>query len=262
MSEFSQDEVILAGGNENVVVRVGDTVRRPVHPWTPAVHALLRQLEAAGFAEAPRVLGFDEAGREMLSFQTGEVGNYPVTPGMATDASLVAVADLVRRYHEVATIQPGWETLPWRTRFPDAARWEVICHSDIAPYNTVYSGERPVGLIDFDVAGPAPKLWDVAYAAFRFVPLASDANCVAFGFEADVDRLGRLRLFLDTYGLGDRTGLLEMVISRVEALRDDILQRAAAGDPSVATHLAEDHVGSYNADLAWIRAHADEIEAG
>jgi hypothetical protein len=45
------------------------------------------------------------------------------------------------------------------------------------------------------------------------------------------------------------------------ALRDDILARAAAGDPSVETHLREDHVGSYNADLAWIRAHADELES-
>ncbi|MDQ3657944.1 MAG: hypothetical protein M3457_23075 [Chloroflexota bacterium] len=38
-------EIVLKGGNENVVVQVGNTVRRPVHPWTPAVHALLRRLE-------------------------------------------------------------------------------------------------------------------------------------------------------------------------------------------------------------------------
>lgn len=253
-------EIALAGGNENVVVRVGDTVRRPVHAWTTAVHALLRQLEAVGFAESPRVLGFDDAGREVLTFQAGEVGNYPLTPDMTSEDALMAVADLLRRYHEAAVILPGWEDLPWRTRFPETGRWEVICHSDVAPYNTVYAGGVPVGLIDFDVAGPAPRLWDIAYAAYRFVPLASDANCVAFGFGADVDRLGRLRRFLEAYGLDDTSGLLAMVVMRVEGLRDDILQRAAAGDPSVATHLAEDHVGSYNADLAWIRAHADEIE--
>jgi hypothetical protein len=38
-------------------------------------------------------------------------------------------------------------------------------------------------------------------------------------------------------------------------LRDDILVRAASGDPSVRTQLEEDHVGSYIADLAWIREH-------
>ena len=91
--------------------------------------------------------------------------------------------------------------------------------------------------------------------------LAADANCIGFGFAEPPDRLGRLALFLDAYGLEDRRGLLEMAITRVEGLRDDILARAAAGDPSVATQLAEDHVGSYNADLAWIRANANALRA-
>src|SRR5262249_49783642 len=42
-----------------------DTVRRPAGPWTPAVHALLTHLHAAGFHGAPRPLGIDEHGREI-----------------------------------------------------------------------------------------------------------------------------------------------------------------------------------------------------
>ena len=248
-----EPEIILTGGNENVVVQVGDTVRRPVHPWTPAVHALLRHLEAEGFAESPRVLGFDAQGREVLTMIPGEVGNYPTSPAMQTEASLMACARLLRRYHEAATIQPGWGELPWRYRDPDPRRWEVICHSDVAPYNIVYQEGTPVGLIDFDVAGPGPKLWDIAYAAYRLAPLLNDAGCIGLGFSEPPDRLGRLARFLDAYGQEDRSGLLKMAITRIEGLRDDILARAAAGDPSVATHLAEGHVGSYNADLAWIR---------
>lgn len=254
------EEVVLAGGNENVVVRVGETVRRPAHPWTPAVHALLRHLETAGFAESPRVLGFDERGREVLTLIPGEVGNCPLTPAMQTDEALVACAQLLRRYHEAATIQPGWESLPWRYRDPDPTRWEVICHSDVAPYNIVYRAGRPVGLIDFDVAGPGPRMWDIAYAAYRLVPLASDRSCGGFGFGEPPDRPRRLARFLAAYGLGDRGGLLELAVARIEALRDDILDRAAAGDPGVATHLAEDHVGSYNSDLAWIREHEDALK--
>jgi hypothetical protein len=250
-----EHEIILAGGNENVVVQVGDTVRRPVHSWTPAVHALLRHLESVGFAESPRVRGVDEQGREILTMIPGEVGNHPVAPEMTTDASLVACARLLRRYHEAATIQPGWQDLPWRYRDPDPTRWEVICHSDFASYNIVYRHGMPVGLIDFDVAGPGPKLWDIAYAAFRLVPLSSNANCRGFGFAEPPDRIKRLVLFLDAYGLADRTGVLEMATTRIEGLRDDILVRAASGDPSVRTQLGEDHVGSYIADLAWIREH-------
>lgn len=251
MSSHEQ-EIVLKGGNENVVVQVSETVRRPVHPWTPAVHALLRHLEAVGFAESPRVRGVDDQGREVLTMIPGEVGNYPLTPAMTTEASLVSCARLLRRYHDAVAVQSGWGELPWRYRDPDPARWEVICHSDVAPYNIVYREGTPVGLIDFDVAGPGPRMWDIAYAAYRLAPLSSDPNCLAFGFSEPPDRARRLALFLDSYGLEDRTGLLEMAVTRIEGLRDDILARAAVGDPSVATHLAEDHVGSYNADLAWI----------
>jgi hypothetical protein len=261
MPSFNETEVALVGGNENTVVRVGETVRRPVHPWTPAVHVLLRKLEGTGFRESPRAFGFDEQGREILTFIPGEVGNYPLTPAMASDSALVNAARLLRRYHEAATIESGWEDLPWRFRHSDRSRWEVVCHSDFAPYNLVFDAAKPVGIIDFDVAGPGPRLWDIAYAVYRFVPLASDANCLAFGFGEEPDRERRLALFLGAYGPGDLAGLLEMVIERVEGLRDDILRRAAAGDPGVATHLEEDHVGSYNADLAWICEHMTAIDA-
>jgi aminoglycoside phosphotransferase (APT) family kinase protein len=230
-----EQEIVLKGGNENVVVQVGDTVRRPVHPWTPAVHALLRQLEEAGFEEAPRVLGFDAQGREILTMIEGEVGNYPTTPEMQSERSLIAAAHMLRRYHNAATIQPGWGDLPWRYRNPDPARWEVICHSDVAPYNIVYRGGGPVGLIDFDVAGPGPRLWDVAYAAFRLVPLSGDDSCRSFGFADPPDRVARLGVFLDAYGLDDRSGVLEMAITRIEGLRDDIVGRAAAGDRLICT---------------------------
>src|ERR1700728_3875724 len=48
----------LFGGtaNRGRVVRVGDTVERPIAPCWPATHALLAHLAAAGFDGAPRVL--------------------------------------------------------------------------------------------------------------------------------------------------------------------------------------------------------------
>jgi hypothetical protein len=254
-------EVELAGGNENVVVRVGDTVRRPVHPWTPAVQTLLRHLKAVGFTGAPRTLGIDDLGRDMLTFIPGRVGNYPLLPAMTTDAALIASARLLRAYHDAATVQPGWLDLPWHWRHPDPARWEVICQSDVAPYNVVFDGEVPRALIDFDHAGPGPRAWDVAYAAYRFAPLAADRNLGAFGFDPAIDRPGRLRTFLETYGELNTNGLIDLVIERVTGLRDDILARAAAGDPGVERHLAEDHVGSYNADLEWIRVNHPVLAA-
>lgn len=64
----------VSGGNTTAVVRIGDTVRRPVGPWTPAVHDLLNHLAAVGFPGSPRVLGIDDADREILEFVPGEAG--------------------------------------------------------------------------------------------------------------------------------------------------------------------------------------------
>ncbi len=67
--ETPAEEIPMPGGSMTPgVVRIGDTIRRPVGRWTPAVHALLRHLEDTGFEGVPRVLGIDEAGREVLTY--------------------------------------------------------------------------------------------------------------------------------------------------------------------------------------------------
>src|SRR5438067_13757944 len=70
----SADDVVpLSGGGRSVVHRRGNVVIRDAGPWTPAVHALLRHLEDAGFAAAPRLVGSGLAtdGREALTFIDG-----------------------------------------------------------------------------------------------------------------------------------------------------------------------------------------------
>jgi hypothetical protein len=51
------DLILLEGGVRTVVHRRGGAVIRDAGPWTPAVHSLLRHLEAVGFAGAPRLVG-------------------------------------------------------------------------------------------------------------------------------------------------------------------------------------------------------------
>lgn len=69
---LSEQEEPLTGGNvADTVVRSGDTVRKPWTPSTPAVHAFLRHLADRGFTAAPRPLGRDDAGRQVLSYAPG-----------------------------------------------------------------------------------------------------------------------------------------------------------------------------------------------
>ena len=73
----------------NVTVRVGDTVRRRPAARAEFVHQLLDLLEEADWGRAPRFLGIDEQGREVLSFIDGHVAWEPVQPpGVGSDESL------------------------------------------------------------------------------------------------------------------------------------------------------------------------------
>ena len=92
-------EVVLAGGmtNAGLVMRVGNTVRRPRRPTSEATEALLGHLEEVGFDGAPRYLGSDERGREVLSYIPGVAPIVPYPDWAFTDATLVSVAERVGR---------------------------------------------------------------------------------------------------------------------------------------------------------------------
>ena len=95
----------MKGGRTTAgIVRIGDTVRRPTNPNSPFVHKLLVHLEHAGFDAAPRFLGLDEEGREILSFREGRVP-HELQPDHDNDV-LRAAAALIRRYHDAVAGSP------------------------------------------------------------------------------------------------------------------------------------------------------------
>ena len=76
-----------------------------------------------------------------------------------------------------STTRPRASTAPAGSgRCPRASRPRSICHNDFAPYNLAFRDGLPVGAIDFEAASPGPRAWDLAYLAYRLVPLAHPAN--------------------------------------------------------------------------------------
>tara|TARA_B100000378_G_scaffold248352_1_gene221051 strand:- start:167 stop:835 length:669 start_codon:yes stop_codon:yes gene_type:complete len=166
-------EQVLSGGHSNTVVRVGETVHRLPGPWTPAVHELLSTLHRAGVHEVPEPLGFDDQGREVLSFMTGDVGNYPLPDWLWEPQILQDAGELLRRVHDASVPLVG-QDLTWSS--PSREPIEVICHNDVAPYNMTLVDGHAASLFDFDTASPGPRIWDLAYLAYRLAPLAEDAK--------------------------------------------------------------------------------------
>jgi Phosphotransferase enzyme family len=207
-------EVLLLGGytNAGLVTRVGDTVRRPTGPSSPAVHTLLDHLERVGFDGAPRLLGVDEQGREVLSYIDGEAAIAP-HPGWAlTDEAMMSVAELLRRFHEAtASFDPSGRR--WHRAVPPAFRGGVVTHNDPNLDNVIFVDGRAVALIDFDLAAPGSAVWDVACAARLWAPLRDEVDVAP---ELRGRAIERMRLFVDAYGL-PRRDRLRVVDALLEA---------------------------------------------
>nr|BFE68459.1 hypothetical protein GCM10020092_017600 [Actinoplanes digitatis] len=164
------------------------------------MHSLLNHLQRVGFTGSPHALGMDERGREVLSYLDGECGEYPLAPHWTTEEALVTVATMLRMFHDA---QYGFQPPPgavWRSFGPPPPDTEVICHHDAAPHNVVWRPDGTLALIDFDLASPGARIYDVAYAAWTWVPLFSDRDSYTLGWKRP-NRPRRLRLFADAYGL-------------------------------------------------------------
>src|SRR3954451_4611848 len=156
-----EHEEVLAGGNMTAVVRVGDTVRRTAGPWTPTIHAFMHHLRASGFVMIPEPLGIDDRGREIISLLPGAPATYPLPDFAWSDATLTAVAETLRAFHDASV---GFAPAPdGRWQWPAHEPAEVVCHNDFAPYNLMFEDGKLTGVIDLDVASPGPRVWDIAY---------------------------------------------------------------------------------------------------
>src|SRR3954467_6082693 len=179
------------------VVRMGAGVRRRVGPWPPPIHALLRHVRAAGFTLAPEPLGLDGNGREILSLLPGRVATYPLPAFVLSTTMLATVARTLRAYHDATAGFTGPSEPVWQ--WPATEPAEVVCHNDFAPYNLVFERGELTGVIDFDLASPGPRVRDMGYAAYRFVPLTDPGN-PDVAYPGEQAQAGRLAAFCRAYG--------------------------------------------------------------
>ncbi|MBM2618361.1 aminoglycoside phosphotransferase family protein [Actinoplanes sp. LDG1-06] len=219
------DHEMLQDKPHREVVRVGDTVRRPLQPWSASVHELLRHLEDIDFPYAPRFLGIDDEGREVLTFVEGDSG----PDGWARvvdERGLVAMARLLRDYHDAVRGFRPEAAAGWAGFTGDG---EIVLHGDFGPWNLVWHGTQPVGILDWDYAWPGRPVHDVAYALEYVAPFRDDDMCRQWLAYPDVpDRRRRLELFAEAYGM-EAVGLVDEVIAQQEAVWERARRLAAQG---------------------------------
>jgi hypothetical protein len=233
-AEDNSERALTGGWVTSGVVQVGETVRRPPGPSAPFVHLLLEHLEAAGFEASPRFLGYDDQGRETLTFIAGDVPS-DCRAEVWGDNQLEAVAGLLRRFHDVTA---GSEM---------AADAEVVCHNDFGPWNLVWRDGLPIGIIDYDNAAPGARLDDLSYAVWKCLNLGLIDLPVT-------EQSRRARVFTTAYGTRPSSGLLRAIERAQERMHALI---ASAADSSRRS----DALDQNDREREWLQAHGASLIA-
>jgi hypothetical protein len=256
------DEVALAGGmgSGGSVVRVGDTVRRPIRAQTPAVAAFLHHLEAVGFGGAPRHLGFDEQGREVVSFVPGDVGVPPFPAWVGSTSLLLGVARLQRELHEAArTFVPPAGAVWDRANLPEPGTTALVCHNDLCVENVVVWDGRAVAFIDFDFAAPSDPLLDIAIAARHWIPIRDPADIDAA--LRGLKQVARFRAFCDAHALDGaaRAAVVGHLGDFLDRALVSMRRRAESGLEAYVRAWSAGYADQNRRSRAWLNRHALEL---
>jgi hypothetical protein len=258
--EQKADAKPLAGGGRTVVTRRGGVVIRETGPWGPSVHSLLSHLQEAGFAGAPRVVGdgFDEQGREVLTYIEGEV----INPAPWSDEAIHELGCLIQRLHDATTsFRPPADAIwrPWFGR--EVGTPDIIGHCDAAPWNIVSRHGKPVALIDWEAAGPVDRLTEIAMAAWNNAQLYDDDVAEMNGLPETKHRIRQVRIFSDAYGLpaNDRHRLASRIIEfAAQSARNEVIEQQITPETEHAPRVWG--IAWQARSVAWLIRNRDALE--
>lgn len=243
-------------------MRNGETVRRPGRPWNNDVHRLLQHVRDRGLFLAPEPRGFDERGREILSYIEGDTSaSVDPWPGpLWSDGLLADVGRAVAAYHHAVEDFVPDADATWQYRPRPLEPGEIICHHDFAPYNAVFHGHQLRGIIDWDGAGPGTVQEELAFLAWQWAPLGPVDLKEHVGCDPAIDEGARLRLLLDSYGYDRRDGFIGAVIARIEISRSGIEERAEAGDPPYVLLRDEGYTRGMERTIRYLSERNDHLQ--
>lgn len=215
---------------------------------------MLAHLEERGIP-APRALGIDERGREILSFIDGVVIWPDHVDRLSGDDALESVGHSIRRLHDALADFPHGRRV-WGTRAADpSGSTELLCHNDLGPWNLIQADGDWV-YFDWDLCAPGRRSWDVSLALITTAGLMGDSG------EGLSATLSRIRAFVRGYGVDAfPTDSLEVAIERCGIEAAMIERDAAAGDPVARRLLAEGHVETWRAAEQYIARNLPEWQA-
>ncbi len=250
----------LQGGRDGIF-KNGNTVQRPMGKWSPTIHRLLKHLESIGFSKSPQFIGIENE-KEILSFVDGETYDYPLVGTIGSEEAVITAGKLLRELHDSTESFLEFDKGNEQTwMLPSRNPQEVICHGDFTPYNVALNGNNVVGIFDFDVSHPAPRIWDLAFSAYSWAPFLTNEGCVTGTLP---DQIRRAKLFLDSYGASveHRKSFVSVVTDRLHCVVNHMKAEAKNGNVKFQQDIDNGHHLGYIADIEYLRVNETMITEG
>ena len=243
----------LEGGSVNSVDYKDGIVRRKLTKVSPAIHQLLKHLEAKNLSSVPRLLNYDDD-YEYLSYFPGSSITRPWDDAILSDEFITRLGQWLKDYHDAVT---GFRLkdnarFDWRVTSPKAEM--IICHGDLGPWNCIQQNGEFQAIIDWDLAHYGYAMDDVAELAFEFIPMRPYIELKSGQISGDT-RLHRLKVFCQAYGQIRPVEILEHIPIYITRMNTDLKKQASLGIEPFVSFVAKGIADKLDEDKAFIETH-------
>ena len=253
-------EIPVLGGrlNRGRLVRLGNFVLRPADEDL-AVEQLINEVGKV-FRWIPKTFGRDSNGRLKLEWIEGESAEAVVEDEEESKTRLLSVGALLRDLHDsTASIVSENAPISRGSLDPSGIR-EVICHGDAGPGNIIFRNGIAFALIDWEMASPGRRSWDLATALRCWAPLRNPANKKPA--ELLLNPLQRAEWILDGYSASDglRSETVRLLALNQKVQAEYVIGRIKArGEAVYEEWVAKGGIRRLELDDAWLGGESERL---
>lgn len=250
----------ISGGrlNRGRLVRFGDFVLRPADEDVDVEQVIIEVGKV--FRGVPKTFGRDPNGRLKLEWIEGESAEAFEENEEQGKTRLLSVGKLLRDLHDSTEASVVELVSTFRDSLDPSGIQEVVCHGDAGPGNIVFRNGTAFALIDWEMASPGRRSWDLATALRYWAPFRNPANKKSA--ELLLDPWQRAAWILDGYSALDdlRVETVRLLPLNQKVQAEYVIGRIKArGEAAYEEWVAKGGIRRLDLDDAWLGGESEKL---